>query len=162
MSEGKETYRVYKLTSQHTDKYYVDYTKSRSYLSVILQGLILKYKKNGDTKDKFKHYFYIISNNDLKISELKQFDNYNTMKEYLNELYADANCINNKSIDDYTFDTKNIRSVKEKVNQKEYLKGYYEKNKEKFKERYQKNREEILKKKKEEYVSKKENKTDIE
>lgn len=138
-SEVKETYRVYKVTSSNTDKYYVDYTKSKSYLSVVLQGLIYRYKKYGDIKDKYRRYFYILSKNDVSINELKQFDNYDEMNIYLDELYKDSNCINkSEHEDDYTYDTSDIRSVKDKVDKKKYMKGYYEKNKEKYRERYQK------------------------
>jgi hypothetical protein len=153
MNDDGKVYRVYKLWSINTDKFYVGYTKSESYLSMVLQGMISRYKQScGDLK-KYKKYFYILSKDGLKIEELKRFESgkEDEMREYLSEMYNNPNCINMVDVEyDYKFN-KDITCKKEKVDKKKYLKEYYVNNKDKYKDRYIKNRDEILTSKKESY-----------
>lgn len=151
MNEDNKVYRVYKLWSVNTDKFYIDYTRSESYLSMVLQGMISRYKKSNGDLSKYKKYFYILSQDGLKIEELGKFENINEMQEYLKKLYDDEKCINMRDVEyDYVFKM-DIKCKKDKIDKKKYLKDYYKNNKEKYKDRYMKNRDEILKEKKEIY-----------
>lgn len=161
MNDEVKPFRVYKLWSINTDKYYVDYTRSGSYLSMVLQGMISRYKGSGGDLTKYKKYFYILSKDGLKIEEIKRFDGdkKEDMEAYISEMCEDENCINGRDVEyDYVFNL-GIKCKKEKVDKKKYLKDYYENNKEKYKNRYIENRDDILKKKKESY---KNTKKDIE
>jgi hypothetical protein len=104
MNEDNKVYRVYKLWSVNTDKFYIDYTRSESYLSMVLQGMISRYKKSNGDLSKYKKYFYILSQDGLKIEELGKFDNIDNVREYLKKLYDDENCINVRDVEyDYVF-----------------------------------------------------------
>ena len=152
--EENKIYKVYKITSSNTNYYYVDYTKNRGYLSMVIHGLLLRYKKNGNNPEKYCNWFYVLSKGDIKIEELNTFDNYSETEEYLKTFYDDENCINMKKPSDYVF-VKDVSCIKDKVDKQQYLKNYYSSNKDRYKERYQEKREMILKKKKDTYVSKK-------
>ena len=153
MCDDKKTIRVYKLWSVNTDKYFVYYTRSGGYLSMVLQGMISRYKNSGGDLKKYKKYFYILSKDGLKIEEMKKFEDeeIEDMRAYISKIYEDDNCVNHKDVEyDYVFNA-DIKCKKEKVDKKKYLQDYYENNKEQYKSRYMKNRDEILKKKKESY-----------
>jgi hypothetical protein len=155
MSEEKE-YRVFKLSSKNSEKYYIDYTKHKGYISMVLHNLITRYNKYGDNLERYKEFFYVIACNDIYIEELNAFESYVEAKDYIVE-YKEKNdkYVNEMDIKDYVYKEGEIRCVKEKVDKKKYIKEYYEKNKERYKERYQKNKETILKIRKENYIKKK-------
>ncbi len=159
MSEVKteeKDYRVFKLCSKNTDKYYIDYTKHKGYISMVLHNLITRYNKYGNDLERYKDFFYVIASNDIYIEELSVFSTYVEAKDYILE-YKEKNdsYVNAMDMKDYEYKEGYIRCVKYKVDKKKYIKEYYEKNKERYKERYQNNKENILKIRKENYIKKK-------
>lgn len=159
MSEEKKVekeYRVFKLCSKNTEKYYIDYTKHKGYLSMVLHNMITRYHKFGEDLEKYKEFFYIISYNDLYIEELGVYSTYVEANDFIVD-YKGQNdkYVNVMDIKDYKYNNEELRCIKEKVDKKKYIKEYYEKNKQRYKERYEKNKEVILKVRKEKYIKKK-------
>ena len=157
-------FKIYKIISQNTNKYYIGHTSSL-YISSVLQQFIFKYKKFLNENKLFNPVFNIIDFNNISI--LLLFDNiefeniYNIVQHYLttNENYVnnntDVNVIN--KLDNVII----IKTIKN-INKLDYFKTYYENNKEKYtktndekKEYYEKNKNEIKKNSKLSYVKKK-------
>lgn len=156
MSEEKK-YRVFKVKSANSDKYYIDYTKNNGYMCMRLHNMISSYKKLGNNPEKFKAYYYIISLDDVMIEEIGIFDTYEEVREFITK-YRDDNegCINGVERYDYVY-KEDIKCKKDKVDTKKYLREYYLSNKEKYKERYIKNKEKILSDMRDKYRKNKKN-----
>ena len=66
------SFKIYKIISQYTDKYYIGYSSSL-YISSVLQQFIFKYKKFLNNVNLFHPVFNIIDFNNISIVLL--FDN---------------------------------------------------------------------------------------
>ena len=126
--------KIYKIISQNSNKYYIGHTSSQ-YLSSVLQQFIFKYKKFLNNTTSFNPVFNVIDFDNVSIVLL--FDNvelkniHTIINKYKNENECDVNeetCENiiNK------LETVSIMKNTKSINKKEYLKEYYEQNKEKY------------------------------
>ena len=155
ISDETKDYRVYKLCSKNSDKYFIDYTNHKGYMSMVLQNMLMRYRKYGNIPEKYKEFFYLISKNDIFIEELYVFNDYDKAREYILKYKEDNdNYINGRDMIDYVYSDEDRVCYKEKVDKKKYIKEYYDKNKDKYKERYKNNRDVILMTRKAKYVKK--------
>jgi hypothetical protein len=161
-NEGK----IYKITSDHTDKIYIGSTTNNLNTRMIVHKS--HYNKWKDNKTRQYCSSYKLYNlGDIKY-ELLELYNCNNKKELLEReaYYIKQNYILvvNKNKPSLTEEEKieyqkeyHIRNKEQYKEQKiENSKKYYEKNKELYKERYQKNKQQINEYKKEYYAKNKE------
>ena len=144
--------KIYKIISQNTNKYYIGHTTSL-YLSSVLQQFIFKYKKFLNDEKLFHPVFNIIDFNHISIVLL--FDNIeidninNIIQQYL---ITNENYVNNDTNANIINKLNDIFIIKhnKSINKSDYLKTYYENNKDKYKksndekkEYYEKNKNSI-------------------
>jgi hypothetical protein len=157
ISENKD-YRVYIVKSKNSDRYYINFSKHKGYISMVLHNMISRYKKIGNKPEKYRDFFYIIALNELSIKELCGFDKYEDALEYIDK-YKNENegFIKLEDVRNYKYNGEVIKTGRGKVDKKEYLKEYYKNNKDKYLDRYRNNKDVILGKMKIEYQKKKKN-----
>jgi hypothetical protein len=160
------SFKIYKIISLNTEKYYIGSTTSK-YLSSVLQQFIFKYKKFIDTQILFNPVYNIIDFNDLTIDLLFDITEQEKISEIINKyIVENNNSINGDIVNKCINKLNNINIINNKnnINKKEYSKNYYEKNKNKYKKNiedikkyYDENKDKIKNTSKIFYNEKKEN-----
>lgn len=125
-------FKIYKIFSKNSEKYFIDYTEKKV-LSSVLNKIILNYKTFVLNKNTlFENVFNIIDKNDIGIELLNKFETLDETNIYIDN-YKKENENFVSSENEIIHNLKNVNVLKNSNDRKEYLKKYYEKNKNKKK-----------------------------
>ena len=138
-----QTYKVYKIKSLNSDKYYLLQSNSKTkYIKNLLHIIINSYYKslkNDNFKSSYNDAFIVVQKNNLTIEIHCEFKNIIDCNDFiLKQSKNDNNCVNYK-FDEYVVNKEIDKITVGETKTKEFLKKdrnkrYYENNKDKFKQ----------------------------